>query len=158
MSKNIKLRKKENDKYLEIKDKLLKEIGRGAEFKDEVLSIIQEIENPKDDLLNYVNDYIVLTQFDDLLAQKLGSSIGIEKGFLNNVEPQRQNAKKYALRESHAHQKAGWETTNNEGSEAHTSTGVKDMLDTIFVYKYNESHQVLPQTLNMNQLYLIMLL
>lgn len=138
--------------YLEIKDKLLKEIGKGAEFKDEVLSIIQEIENPKDDLLNYVNDYIVLTQFDDLLAQKLGSSIGIEKGFLNNVEPQRQNAKKYALRESHAHQKAGWETANNEGSEAHTSTGVKDMLDTIFVYKYNESHQVLPQTLNMTSL------
>ncbi|MEE0820899.1 hypothetical protein [Catenibacterium sp.] len=54
--------------YLEIKDKLLKEIERGAEFKDEVLPIIQEIENPKDDLLNYVNDYIVLTQFDDLLA------------------------------------------------------------------------------------------
>lgn len=138
--------------YLEIKDKLLKEIERGAEFKDEVLPIIQEIENPKDDLLNYVNDYIVLTQFDDLLAQKLGSSIGIERGFLNNVEPQRQNAKKYALRESHAHQKAGWETANNEGSEAHTSTGVKDMLDTIFVYKYNESHQLLPQTLNMASL------
>jgi len=54
--------------YLEIKDKLLKEIERGAEFKDEVLPIIQEIENPTDDLLNYVNDYIVLTQFDDLLA------------------------------------------------------------------------------------------
>lgn len=138
--------------YLEIKDKLLKEIERGAEFKDEVLPIIQEIENPKDDLLNYVNDYIVLTQFDDLLAQKLGSGIGIERGFLNNVEPQRQNAKKYALRESHAHQKAGWETANNEGSEAHTSTGVKDMLDTIFVYKYNESHQLLPQTLNMTSL------
>lgn len=138
--------------YLEIKDKLLKEIERGAEFKDEVLPIIQEIENPKDDLLNYVNDYIVLTQFDDLLAQKLGSSIGIERGFLNNVEPQRQNAKKYALRESHAHQKAGWETANNEGSEAHTSTGVKDMLDTIFVYKYNEPHQLLPQTLNMTSL------
>lgn len=138
--------------YLEIKDKLLKEIERGAEFKDEVLPIIQEIENPKDDLLNYVNDYIALTQFDDLLAQKLGSSIGIERGFLNNVEPQRQNAKKYALRESHAHQKAGWETANDEGSEAHTSTGVKDMLDTIFVYKYNESHQLLPQTLNMTSL------
>lgn len=138
--------------YLEIKDKLLKEIERGAEFKDEVLPIIQEIENPKDDLLNYVNDYIALTQFDDLLVQKLGSSIGIERGFLNNVEPQRQNAKKYALRESHAHQKAGWETANNEGSEAHTSTGVKDMLDTIFVYKYNESHQLLPQTLNMTSL------
>lgn len=138
--------------YLEIKDKLLKEIERGAEFKDEVLPIIQEIENPKDDLLNYVNDYIVLTQFDDLLAQKLGSNIGIERGFLNNVEPQRQNAKKYALRESHAHQKAGWETANDEGSEAHTSTGVKDMLDTIFVYKYNESHQLLPQTLNMTSL------
>lgn len=138
--------------YLEIKDKLLKEIERGAEFKDEVLPIIQEIENPKDDLLNYVNDYIALTQFDDLLAQKLGSSIGIERGFLNNIEPQRQNAKKYALRESHAHQKAGWETANNEGSEAHTSTGVKDMLDTIFVYKYNESHQLLPQTLNMTSL------
>ena len=54
--------------YLEIKDKLLKEIERCAEFNDEVLPIIQEIENPKDDLLNYVNDYIVLTQFDDLLA------------------------------------------------------------------------------------------
>jgi hypothetical protein len=54
--------------YLEIKDKLLKEIERGADFKDEVLPIIQEIENPKDDLLNYVNDYITLTQFDDLLA------------------------------------------------------------------------------------------
>jgi predicted component of viral defense system (DUF524 family) len=54
--------------YLEIRDKLLKEIERGAEFKDEVFPIIQEIENPKDDLLNYVNDYIALTQFDDLLA------------------------------------------------------------------------------------------
>nr|DAF44664.1 MAG TPA: hypothetical protein [Podoviridae sp. ct8Lf7] len=54
--------------YLEIKDKLLKEIERGADFKDRVLPIIQEIENPKDDLLNYVNDYITLTQFDDLLA------------------------------------------------------------------------------------------
>nr|UVX55767.1 MAG: hypothetical protein [Bacteriophage sp.]DAE30922.1 MAG TPA: hypothetical protein [virus sp. ctML55] len=47
---------------------MLKEIERGADFKDEVLPIIQEIENPKDDLLNYVNDYITLTQFDDLLA------------------------------------------------------------------------------------------
>ncbi len=138
--------------YLEIKDKLLKEIERGADFKDEVLPIIQEIENPKDDLLNYVNDYITLTQFDDLLAQKLGGSIGIERGFLNNVEPQRQAAQKYKLRESHSHQKAGWETANNEGSEAHTSTNVKDMLDTIFIYKYNESHQPLPQTLDMTSL------
>lgn len=138
--------------YLEIKDKLLKEIERGADYGDQVLPIIQEIENPKDDLLNYVNDYISLTQFDDLLSQKLGSSIGIERGFLNNVEPQRQNAKKYTLRESHSHQKAGWETANNEGSEAHTSTGVKDMLDTIFIYKYNESHQLLPQTLDMTSL------
>lgn len=138
--------------YLEIKDKLLKEIERGADYGDQVLPIIQEIENPKDDLLNYVNDYISLTQFDDLLSQKLGSSIGIERGFLNNVEPQRQNAKKYTLRESHSHQKAGWETANNEGSEAHTSIGVKDMLDTIFIYKYNESHQLLPQTLDMTSL------
>lgn len=138
--------------YLEIKDKLLKEIERGADFKDEVLPIIQEIENPKDDLLNYVNDYITLTQFDDLLAQKLGGSIGVERGFLNNVEPQRQAAQKYKLRESHSHQKAGWETANNEGSEAHTSTNVKDMLDTIFIYKYNESHQPLPQTLDMTSL------
>lgn len=138
--------------YLEIKDKLLKEIERGADYGDQVLPIIQEIENPKDDLLNYVNDYISLTQFDDLLSQKLGSSVGIERGFLNNVEPQRQNAKKYTLRESHSHQKAGWETANNEGSEAHTSTGVKDMLDTIFIYKYNESHQLLPQTLDMTSL------
>lgn len=138
--------------YLEIKDKLLKEIERGADYGDQVLPIIQEIENPKDDLLNYVNDYISLTQFDDLLSQKLGSSIGIERGFLNNVEPQRQNAKKYTLRESHSHQKAGWETANNEGSEAHTSTGVKDMLDTIFIYKYDESHQLLPQTLDMTSL------
>lgn len=138
--------------YLEIKDKLLKEIERGADYGDQVLPIIQEIENPKDDLLNYVNDYISLTQFDDLLSQKLGSSIGIERGFLNNVEPQRQNAKKYTLRESHSHQKAGWETANDEGSEAHTSIGVKDMLDTIFIYKYNESHQLLPQTLDMTSL------
>lgn len=138
--------------YLEIKDKLLKEIERGADYGDQVLPIIQEIENPKDDLLNYVNDYISLTQFDDLLSQKLGSSIGIERGFLNNVEPQRQNAKKYTLRESHSHQKAGWETANNEGSEAHTSIRVKDMLDTIFIYKYNESHQLLPQTLDMTSL------
>ena len=138
--------------YLEIKDKLLKEIERGADYGDQVLPIIQEIENPKDDLLNYVNDYISLTKFDDLLSQKLGSSIGIERGFLNNVEPQRQNAKKYTLRESHSHQKAGWETANNEGSEAHTSIGVKDMLDTIFIYKYNESHQLLPQTLDMTSL------
>lgn len=138
--------------YLEIKDKLLKEIERGADYGDQVLPIIQEIENPKDDLLNYVNDYISLTQFDDLLSQKLGSSIGIERGFLNNVEPQRQNAKKYTLRESHSHQKAGWETANNEGSEAHTSIGVKDMLDTIFIHKYNESHQLLPQTLDMTSL------
>lgn len=138
--------------YLEIKDKLLKEIERGADYGDQVLPIIQEIENPKDDLLNYVNDYISLTQFDDLLSQKLGSSISIERGFLNNVEPQRQDAKKYTLRESHSHQKAGWETANNEGSEAHTSTGVKDMLDTIFIYKYNESHQLLPQTLDMTSL------
>lgn len=138
--------------YLEIKDKLLKEIERGADYGDQVLPIIQEIENPKDDLLNYVNDYISLTQFDDLLSQKLGSSIGIERGFLNNVEPQRQNAKKYTLRESHSHQKAGWETANNEGSEAHTSIGVKDMLNTIFIYKYNESHQLLPQTLDMTSL------
>lgn len=138
--------------YLEIRDKLLKEIERGADYGDQVLPIIQEIENPKDDLLNYVNDYISLTQFDDLLSQKLGSSIGIERGFLNNVEPQRQNAKKYTLRESHSHQKAGWETANNEGSEAHTSIGVKDMLDTIFIYKYNESHQLLPQTLDMTSL------
>ena len=138
--------------YLEIKDKLLKEIERGADYGDQVLPIIQEIENPKDDLLNYVNDYISLTQFDDLLSQKLGSSIGIERGFLNNVEPQRQNARKYTLRESHSHQKAGWETANNEGSEAHTSIGVKDMLDTIFIYKYNESHQLLPQTLDMTSL------
>lgn len=138
--------------YLEIKDKLLKEIERSADYGDQVLPIIQEIENPKDDLLNYVNDYISLTQFDDLLSQKLGSSIGIERGFLNNVEPQRQNAKKYTLRESHSHQKAGWETANNEGSEAHTSIGVKDMLDTIFIYKYNESHQLLPQTLDMTSL------
>lgn len=138
--------------YLEIKDKLLKEIERGADYGDQVLPIIREIENPKDDLLNYVNDYISLTQFDDLLSQKLGSSISIERGFLNNVEPQRQDAKKYTLRESHSHQKAGWETANNEGSEAHTSTGVKDMLDTIFIYKYNESHQLLPQTLDMTSL------
>lgn len=138
--------------YMEIKDKLLKEIERGADYGDKVLPLIQEIENPKDDLLNYVNDYISLTQFDDLLSQKLGNSIGIERGFLNNVEPQRQNAKKYVLREAHNHQKASWGDSNNDSSEAHTSTNVKDMLDTIFIYRYNESHQLLPQTLDMTSL------
>lgn len=33
--------------YLEIKDKLLKEIERGADYGDQVLPIIQEIENPR---------------------------------------------------------------------------------------------------------------
>lgn len=138
--------------YLTIKDKLLKEIDRGATYKDEVLSLLHDIENPANDLLNYVNDYVSLTQFDDLLSQKLGDNIGIERGFINNVEPQRETAQKYTIRQSHKHQSAGWQTQGNEGSEAHTSSNVKDMLDNIFIYKYNESHQLLPQTVDMTSL------
>lgn len=143
-----------SDYYLQIKNKLLGDIKKGilSADKQKILEIIHDIENPNNDLLNYVNDYIMLTQFDDLLSHKLGSNIGIEKGFLNNVEPQKQTAQKYKLRESHQHQKAGWETANNEGSEAHTSATVKDMLDTIFIYKYNESNQPLSQTIDMTSL------
>jgi len=49
--------------------------------------LINQIENPQNDFLNYVNDYVQLSRFDDILSQKLGDNIGIEKGFLNNVEP-----------------------------------------------------------------------
>ena len=138
--------------YLEIKDKLLKEIERGASYKKEVLDLINQIENPKNDFLNYVNDYVQLSCFDDILSQKLGDNIGIEKGFLNNVEPQRQDAQKYVIRKSKKHQSAGWETQGNEGSELHTSSNVKDMIDTIFIYKYNEQHQLIPQPLTMTSL------
>lgn len=138
--------------YLEIKDKLLKEIERGASYKKEVLDLINQIENPKNDFLNYVDDYVQLSCFDDILSQKLGDNIGIEKGFLNNVEPQRQDAQKYIIRKSKKHQSAGWETQGNEGSELHTSSNVKDMIETIFIYKYNEQHQLIPQPLTMTSL------
>ena len=138
--------------YREIKDKILKEIERGATYKEQALQLFHDIENPQNDTLNYVNDYITLTQFDDLLSQKLGDNVAVERGFLNNVEPQREGAQKYNIRKSKKHQAAGWETQSSEGSESHTSSNVKDILSTLFVYKYNDSHQLLPQTVDMTSL------
>lgn len=138
--------------YREIKDKILKEIERGATYKEQALQLFHDIENPQNDTLNYVNDYISLTQFDDLLSQKLGDNVAVERGFLNNVEPQREGAQKYNIRKSKKHQRAGWQESGDEGSEAHTSSNVKDILDTLFIYKYNENNQLLPQTINTTSL------
>ena len=135
--------------YQEIKDKIDKEIKNGNDY-NELLTFFEQIENPENSLLNYVNDYIYLTQFDDLVRQNLGHIIGIEKGFLSNVEPQQSKAQKYIIKEAHNHQKASWGDANSDNSEKHTSSNVKDILSTIHIYKYNGTHELIPQTLDVS--------
>lgn len=120
--------------------------------ENQVKEIIEEIENPNNNLLNYVHDYISLSQFDDLLGIKLHEFVGINKNFLINVEPENQSSEKYIVGKSFKHKTAGWETSNKTDSDSHTSTGVKDILRSLKIYKYNEDHRLIPQQFDMSTL------
>lgn len=98
-------------------------------------NLIDIIEN-SNSTLSAVNDFAILYQFDNFLSALLGDQITINKSFKRGVVPAYNTYKKYQVKKSQKHQRAGFETANNENGEAHTGTNVKFILQTIPIQDY----------------------
>lgn len=118
-------------------------------LNDNIKDIINSIENPKETMLSYVDDYFILSQFDNLVNYKLRDRIRINDGYTVGAEPMSKITGKYSLYDSHKHQKSGWETGNDESSEKSTSATVKDILDSLYLYEYKGSHKLIPTKLSL---------
>lgn len=146
--------------YNVIKDKLINFINTYntsdpdiIKKKKTIKSNIEFIEKPNSEgILEYVDSYFMLTRFDDLVNFALRENVKIDsKNYVLNSEPKKQKNTKYLVHDSHKHQKAGFESGNNEGSEVHTSSNVKDLLETISLYDY-KSGNMIPKPLTLTLL------
>lgn len=135
-----------SNQYKIIKDALSQEIENNNET---VIKLLETIEQSDNELVDIVDDFFILTQFDHLLQYKLRDNFKIDPNYTVGSEPLTQVNIKYIIHDSHKHQKAGWEQGNDESSEKHTSANIKDILEKLYVYKYNDANQVTPQVLTL---------
>lgn len=137
--------------YHIIVDKLNKEFDKESwlHLKSRSEEFIHQLNHSGTVTLDYVNDYFILNQFDHLISTSFNEYIKINKNYLIGSEPSKQNNTKYEVVKVKKHQKSGWNTLNDEGSEKHTSTTVKNLLETIYIYDYNNPSVVIPQTLTL---------
>ena len=124
--------KLKNQLYRMSKDKTLNIKGI-----DELIKNIEKIES-KDNVLTIVNDFVIMTRFDDLADYQMSDYIQRNKAYGKGVVPANFKNSKYIVKRTHKHQRAGFETANNENGESHTSITVKNILETIPVYNYKD--------------------
>ena len=101
------------------------------ESKPEFAETIEAIENPTPNLLAATNAYSILTQFDNFLVDAVGKQIKIQRG-THGVE----SPNKYSYSHDTSHEHKGWQTSEDVGSDRHTSKLTKLALTQIPVYSH----------------------
>lgn len=101
------------------------------ENRPELSDKISEIEAEEPNLLTAVNAYSMLSHFDEMLVDKLGKQISIQDGTMGlEVED------KYSYHQDTSHEIKGWQTSEDIGSEKHTSRFTQAVLSQIRIFDY----------------------
>jgi hypothetical protein len=91
--------------------------------------------------LSVINDFTILTRFDDLLdLSDLG--IKLEQDFIANVHPYHIESTKYTIKDNKKHQTSTFGQSENKSSDSHTDTNVKEILKQIPVLVYSDSSKL----------------
>ena len=102
------------------------------EYRPDLKHRIEAIETKPINLLSATTAYSMLTQFDNLLVHTLGKQISIQPGtFGINIEG------KYSYSQDTSHEIKGWQTSEDVGSERHTSKFTKAVLSQIRIFDHN---------------------
>ena len=94
-------------------------------------AFISKIENPQINLLEATNAYSILTQFDNMLVNAVGKQIKIQNGTHGWDVPN-----KYSFSHDTSHEHKGWQTSEDIGSDRHTSKMTKLALSQIRIYNH----------------------
>lgn len=100
-------------------------------YYDTLLPKIKEIENEDITLLTAVNAYSKLTHFDEMLIDRIGKQIEIQKGTEGIDVPG-----KYSYHQDTSHERKNWQTAEDIGSERHLSKFVQNVLPLIQIFDH----------------------
>ena len=110
--------------YIAIRNYILKN-------RPDLVSKIAEIESTEANLLEATNAYSILVHFDTMLKDKLGKQISIQEGTEGIDLPN-----KYSYHQDTAHEIKGWQTSEDIGSEKHTSRFTHAVLSQIRIFDH----------------------
>lgn len=102
-------------------------------YRPELSDRLSAIEAPSMNVLVAANAYTMLRHFDSLLKDVYGDQISIAKnteGYEADIE------NKYTYHKDTAHERKGWQTSEDIGSEKHTSRFTNAVINMIRVYNY----------------------
>lgn len=102
-------------------------------YKPELVAALVEIESPTMDILTATNAYTMLTHFDGLLKDVYGDQISIAQ---NTAGFEADIPNKYSYHQDTAHERKGWQTSEDIGSEKHTSRFTNAVVNMLRVYDY----------------------
>ena len=111
--------------YLSIKKYVL-------ENRPDLEKYINEIEEEIINELEVTNSYSILTHFDEFLINSLGNQIAIQEGTKGY-----EVSDKYSYHQDTSHEIKGWQTSEDIGSEKHTSNFTKGVFSLIRIYDHN---------------------
>lgn len=101
------------------------------ENRPDLKDYIKTIESEEVTLLEAVNAYSILSNFDEMLIDKLGNQISIQEGTKGVEIPN-----KYSYHQDTAHEIKGWQTSEDIGSEKHTSRFAQAVMSQIRIFSH----------------------
>ena len=110
--------------YIAVRNYILKN-------RPDLISKLTEIESTEANLLEATNAYSILVHFDTMLKDKLGNQISIQEGTEGIDIPN-----KYSYHQDTAHEIKGWQTSEDIGSEKHTSRFTQAVLSQIRIFDH----------------------
>jgi hypothetical protein len=110
--------------YIAVRNYILKN-------RPDLVSKIEEIESTEANLLEATNAYSILVHFDTMLKDKLGKQISIQEGTEGIDIPN-----KYSYHQDTSHEIKGWQTSEDIGSEKHTSRFTHAVLSQIRIFDH----------------------
>ena len=110
--------------YIAVRNYILKN-------RPDLIFKITEIESTEANLLEATNAYSILVHFDTMLKDKLGKQISIQEGTEGIDLPN-----KYSYHQDTSHEIKGWQTSEDIGSEKHTSRFTHAVLSQIRIFDH----------------------
>ena len=110
--------------YIAVRNYILKN-------RPDLVHKITEIESTEANLLEATNAYSILVHFDTMLKDKLGKQITIQEGAEGIDIPN-----KYSYHQDTSHEIKGWQTSEDIGSEKHTSRFTHAVLSQIRIFDH----------------------
>ena len=99
--------------------------------RPDLINRLHEIEATENNLLEAVNAYTILSHFDEMLVEQLGKQISIEDGTKDIEVPN-----KYSYHQDTSHEIKGWQTSEDIGSEKHTSKFAHAVFSQIRIFDH----------------------